>query len=603
MLQAIPLRIAAFGLPPVLVLAAVFFGSDNPASALVFSIPVLVFSALAILSSEIRFERIDLAVAVLFLAFAGYSGFRGWLSTGAPEYATLAAGLALFFAARTIGYDAVRARTTWVFTLMLLAGLSFAAFLDHTISPQRLFWIDHPYSGIRLSSPFLSANTAATLHGTTGLMAIAFMLSSASQTVRRQRTVMERTIVHYALPLAAFLAGSTSLFLSGSRAGILLFLAGAAVLLLAKVVMPGGQARERPWVVVGGVSVVLTSLLVIFSVSGGIFSDRLPDVVSGRESVRSVIFLAYLKAIGLAPMAGNGLGGFEYINALIAEADNAVHIMRQGAAHNLLQWGLQAGWLGLATLIGVWLWLFRRLADGVVQRRRRRNEILAALIISLFVLLHGMVDYALEIPGFMWIFMWIMGLAVGMSRRRGARVWVRGRAAELVRIGYGVCLAVALILTYVAMLDRVTAQSLARMNDATFTATFTPGDLTGSARRLAAIGDRAMVLTIPDIGLALAAYRAAIEVEPRDGLLHAKFSYAALIGGATNSSVDALGQSYLRMPYAPRAFRYWRLELAGSVYAQADDALRAAILRETRLLTDSQQEAWTQRYQINPVRL
>jgi len=597
MLQASLLRVAAYGTPLVLILAAVFFGSDHPASALMFSLPVLTMSSFAILSREMRFERIDFIIALLFLAFTAYSGFRGWLSTGAPEYAALLAGLALFMAARTIGSDADRGGTVWVYTLVLLTALSFAAFLDHTISPERLFWIDHPYSGVRLSSPFLSANTAATLHGMTGLMAISFMLSSASHKAMRQRTGLERALVRYALPLAAVLISSTALFLTGSRAGISLFLAGAAILLLAYSVMIRDAERQKPFFLVGGVAMVLVSLLLIFSISGGVFSDRLPDVFAGGESPRAIIFQAYMDALSLAPLFGNGLGGFEYINALIARADNAQHIMHQGAAHNLiLQWGLQAGGTGIIILLGVWFWLFLRLWTGFLQRRRRRNEILAALVIAGFVFLHGMTDYALEIPGFMWIFMWIMGLAAGMSRLRGTRDFLSGRGFDFARLVFAAGLSASFILIAMAMEDRVAAQSIASMDEDMFRERYSIRRLDGSARHLVAVGDRALILTDPDIGLALAAYQGAIEAEPRDGILHAKFSYAALVGGAMPEALDALAQSYLRMPYAPRHFRQWRLSLGGALFSSADLPLREAILRETRLLSDRQRDIWLQQY-------
>ena len=137
---------------------------------------------------------------------------------------------------------------------------------------------------------------------------------------------------------------------------------------------------------------------------------------------RLVMFKAYAAAIPDNWLIGHGLGSFDTLNSQIMTNENAHVLARQGAAHNIeLQWLLQAGVVGsffMWSTIGLIVW---RIWQGLQHRRRLRGTLRVVLCASCLVLLHGQVDYALEIPGFMWWWALLLGAGAGIAYKGQSR--------------------------------------------------------------------------------------------------------------------------------------------------------------------------------------
>lgn len=283
------------------------------------------------------------------------------------------------------------------------------------------------------------------------------------------------------------------------------------------------------------------------------------------------------------------------MNALVADASNARLIMGQGSAHNVvLQWALQGGTLGLVFIALVSAGWTRIIFAGLSRRSSQTSFLRAVLIAGAFVTAHGMVDYALEIPGFLWTFAWVAGLGAGVASG-GKRPQSTAKPFALsVRLTSLAALSACVIVAGGAVADRFAAMRAMALDDPTFLAHYAEQPLSGSAVRLEAIGDRALRLESPRADIAVQAFGAALELEPRDGVIEAKFSYAAMVdaGMMSPDSVAALARSYDKMPYGKPEFGAWRVQFAASVWPILPPPVQDAVLREARLLP------WTSRQAV-----
>lgn len=585
----------------VIFLAALALGADRPAASLSFSAVLLLLTGVLFLLRPGSLSGVGMAWVVGAVGLFVIGLVNGRHSTGAGEYASLLAGAGVFLAARGAAMDKRRSEALWLAAVVIGGLLAFAVFVDFIIDPRQIFWLDHPYGGgARLSAPFLSANTAATFFGVIGLMAVALLLRAVSRNDRASQMLEAG-----ALPMAVLLVSGTCVFLTGSRAGITAFSLAAIGLFLwdglSHVKAGSGQLKSA----FGGATTVLVIGLVVFGLSGSVYSDRLLQAGHGlSESVRGILLDRYLVGIWCAPWLGSGLGGFEFINDFLATAADAHEVTFQNAAHNVaFQWIFQAGFIGAAAALGVLVWLLRSITLGLSRRRSQHLYLRTGLVISGFVFAHGMVDYALEIPAFMWLFSFVLGLSAGVAAGGSRSQTVRGPVASVAKwIVVGVLFSGGALSAYAAF-DRSAAVNALALDDQRFLEIYkSDKPLAGSPVLLEAVGDRALRLDTPDYGLASTAFRTSLEGEPRSGkiwakLAHSNYMIIPVIAGETE---EALRQSYYFMPYADRDFVRWRLAFMAEIWPLLPADLREAAARETRMLSERERVRWLTSVGVEP---
>jgi hypothetical protein len=199
------------------------------------------------------------------------------------------------------------------------------------------------------------------------------------------------------LPIAGLLASGAcflALVWGISRAGVLLFFAGLALVYLLHVFT--GRASR-------GMKLGFPLLVVAFSVflvSNSRTTERVVDFFTSSENwsgdFRVLLARDTLSMIGSAPLTGHGLGTFEAIfpqyRELSANFQRVVH-----PESDLLWLASEAGVFGLAALLGfiaAYLFRCRRLSDGPGGGYR-----LAALAAVVVFLLHALVDVSGHRPG------------------------------------------------------------------------------------------------------------------------------------------------------------------------------------------------------------
>jgi O-antigen ligase len=132
---------------------------------------------------------------------------------------------------------------------------------------------------------------------------------------------------------------------------------------------------------------------------------------------------AHWSAFMASPWLGYGLGSFDGINALVMTSANYPSLWNVHAAHNVyLQWLEEGGVLGAGAMfacLGAILWM---IAKGSAQRSRMTGWLRGIVAASLVLLVHGLSDFALQVPSIavQWAGLLGIGAGIALPRRRRA---------------------------------------------------------------------------------------------------------------------------------------------------------------------------------------
>lgn len=394
-----------------LVAAALLFGAEQELAVYILS-AVLMAAAAGTVFFRHRFSapwpaKVGSAAIVLIT--------MGQLFTPEPV-ATLPDLLALYAAGAVyIVMAALGANTTEALRVQLglQAGFLLVAvigFVDFVVSPGTLFGQVKTFHEARLTTPFLSANTAAAFYGMGLLFGLSSVLKIAREAEDRRDPFLGELVRRGTLALILILFCLACLALTGSRAG-------AASVLVAGIVLMVWERRGRqdhlPVLIFGGLSVIAAG--VILFVSGDILGERVAANMAD-DAGRLVLWKASMDAFKEAPFFGHGFGRWDAAIAPHVTAATAPVLSQQGAAHNLLlQWLVQAGLVGTLAGLSLPIMILVQLWRGLSRRRRMRTLLKTVIAVMLALMLHGTLDYALELPAIVWWFAAILGLGAGVS--------------------------------------------------------------------------------------------------------------------------------------------------------------------------------------------
>ena len=568
---------------PLIAFAAAWasLGADIGGAAYPYAGLLLGAAGVAAARGRIRLGAAGWGVLALFGVYLLTGLARGWLDAGGAEYAALAGAGAIFLIGRACASQFERGEALLNATLALFAATAAAAFIDHAIDPATVFGTAKTYHLNRLSAPFLSANTAATFFALGAVTALGVLLrASREPRPGAEASSTEETARRLALPALTFVLTLTCVFMTASRAGAVL---GVGALLALASWDAAARARSSGGLRGGFRTGVLAfAIAVLAAILAMVSSDGLgARLAQTGADPRLDLIQAYWDAIRFAPWFGHGAGGFEFVNDLAATVRNAETLSRQNAAHNVaLQWALQAGLAGAALALIVLAAILRAMLGGLTARRRARSYIRAGLVAAGFVFAHGMVDFALEIPAFLWVFTWLLGLMCGSAQgqRRGPR------PALAHRLGLAAVCATGVVVCALLTIEHARAARLAAMDDAEAMGVIETGPPEGAVlRRLEVYADRALRLPGAEAE-ARAALERLVEREPRDGAAWARLAFARMQTGDRAGAATALRRSYERMPYARSGFAVWRLDLSAFIWPGLSEDTRAAAIRQARAL-------------------
>lgn len=313
----------------------------------------------------------------------------------------------LFLVARIVGASETRRRTLVWWLLLALAAFAAIAIIDHV----------GLRAGRRLTATLFSPNSVATLMGVGAVFAVMFF----SQAVQRAGGAprLDRMDLNASLSLAAAAVFAVALALTASRGGIFATVVGLAVLLTWQVLAQGRRARAIA--IVGGAAALLVVIGVAMR-SADLTAARL-EHLDGDVATRKAIFDAHWQAFLASPWFGFGLGSFPVVNQLIATTENLNVLFDVRATHNLyLQWLEEAGIVGSVVMLSWLLVALWRVGRDAVRPGTIGALARATIAATVVVLLHGLSDFAVQVPALQAVFAVGLGAMTATSapRRTGS---------------------------------------------------------------------------------------------------------------------------------------------------------------------------------------
>jgi hypothetical protein len=214
---------------------------------------------------------------------------------------------------------------------------------------------------------------------------------------------------------AAGAALAVALLLTASRGGIAAVLVGAALFLIWETLSQRHRARAS--VILGSIAaILLISALAVRSFDG--LAARLS--VAGRDAdLRAMIVSIHWEAFRATPWSGFGLGSFPTVNQLVMTRETLPALFDVRAVHNLyLQWLEQGGVVGSIAMAVLFLWLAWPILKGGFRTDTAGIWCRATLCAALAFLIHGITDFALEVPAIQALATLILGVVGGMVAGR-----------------------------------------------------------------------------------------------------------------------------------------------------------------------------------------
>jgi hypothetical protein len=322
-------------------------------------------------------------------------------------------------------------------TLVWFARYSILAYATYGLAalfltPNLLLWAPKlAYRG-SLTATFVNHNTAAAFVGAGAIlwfcMAYLSLQSLRYSSIRLLLLIPanERIVFKVILHLAAGLACFFALLLTGSRGGLICACLG---LLVAISLMIANRLRPGFWYVAGSAGVALALMAGWLSQTGVIGSKGLLD------DARWSVYVSCIDAIRQRPFLGAGAGTFPDLFPSLRADDFSSWGVWDYAHSTVLEIAVEMG-IPIATMVvlAAVASLFILARAALKSKDRSRNSLSAIAGIAVLSYLHSIVDFPLQIPGYLIPFGILLGcgLAKAVSEPANPR---RARSREFEPVG------------------------------------------------------------------------------------------------------------------------------------------------------------------------
>lgn len=410
--------VVLYGTFSVLLLGPLAFGAVEPWA--IFGIEVSAVGLFVLWAvPQIVASRIAVRWNVLFAPMLGFgvvlsaqvvfrtSAYRYATSSGAMLY--VAYGLLLFLATQCVRRSSQVKTLAWIFTGYGSA-LAIFAIIQGIAGNGKIYWLRLPRAGGWIYGPYVSHNHYA------GLMEMLFPIALVIALHEQMRPDL-RWIPAFAAVLMA-----STIFLSGSRGGMIAFVIQTAALGIAVNVR-----KNRGAALMTGAIIVIVSALTLWVGGEGLIS-RIVSIHSEAKSeldtgLRLKIDRDGLRMFSHRPVLGWGLGTFPVVYPQFRSIYTNKFVNH--AHDDYLQLLVETGAAGFLMMMWFVVRLYRQ---GVCKVSNWQHDLngalaLAALIGCTGILAHSFIDSNLQIPANAALFYTIAALAVaetklGSHRRR-----------------------------------------------------------------------------------------------------------------------------------------------------------------------------------------
>jgi O-antigen ligase len=341
--------------------------------------------------------------------------YEPFYNMGPPLAAILALTLGL-----VVGSDRHRARQ-----LLLVVGWSGVGYACYGIvstllEPTMILWREkRAYVGY-VTGTFINRNTAATYFGSCA----AIWLVILSERIRNQlpkgplrwkhfsQHFLSKVNKNVAFAFLAFFSCFMALLMSGSRAGVLVSMLTFVAVVTAFFLRDAPKRSGLALLVAGATGVAL----LFVQLFGGAVNQHF-DNQSLSDEGRLDAYRSTLHMIAEHPWFGTGLGTFAWSFPSYRSSEISLFGVWDLAHSTPLELVADLG-IPLAAAIGLgWILILVLLIRAAVRSRRDGVVPLAALSVALIGLLHSMVDFSLQVPGYAIVAFAVVGVGLAQSFR------------------------------------------------------------------------------------------------------------------------------------------------------------------------------------------
>ncbi len=279
-------------------------------------------------------------------------------------------------------------------------------------TPDRVLWAPKlAYRG-SLTATFINHNTAATFIGAGAILWFCFAFSSfqSFQFSSLRLLLLNRSNEHLAFKIITRSGGALvcffALLLTGSRGGLIGSCLG---LLVAILLMMANGKKPKFWYGVGSAVAALTVTVVLLSRMGRIGSQGLFD------DARWSVYEFCVQAIQQRPLFGSGVGAFADVFPSFRADEFYTGGVWDFAHSTILEIAVEMGIPVAAMVVIAALVSLFVLARAVLKSNGRSRRVLAAITgIAVLSYLHSLIDFSLQIPGYLILFAILLGC--GLAR-------------------------------------------------------------------------------------------------------------------------------------------------------------------------------------------
>jgi O-antigen ligase len=338
---------------------------------------------------------------------------QAFFSLGAPLANVLALLLGLIIGAR-------RERARLLLRVLAVSGALYATYgvLSFLIEPTLILWRDKTAYLGSVTGTFINRNTAAAYFGSCALIWMLLIIEKI------RHRIPERHLIWKRLPQdiseiapreiapsgLALLICLMAMFMTGSRAGVGLSL--LAMIVSTTVVLRKDLPPRTGIAISLGSGVVLA--LGLLELLGGQVSSRF-DSQGLVDEGRIAAWRSTLRIIADHPWFGTGIGTFQWAFPPYRSPEVSIRGVWDAAHSTPLELASEVG-LPLALLVAAaWGIMFVILAQGIFERRRDAIIPIAASATAALSLLHSMLDFTLQVPGYSIPFFSLFGAALAQS--------------------------------------------------------------------------------------------------------------------------------------------------------------------------------------------
>lgn len=336
-----------------------------------------------------------------------------WFELGRPLVCMLAIACGFL-----VGVDRGRARQ--LLKVIAWSGAAYAAYgiLAHLFDPTHILWREKQAYLAYVTGTFINRNTAAAYFGSCAVVWSLLLWERVRLEMPRGplqwRTMparlLSRTPTRIVVAFAMMFLCLAAMFMTGSRGAVVLSL---LALIVAFTVF---FRRDLP-----GRAGIVTALagggaftLILLQIMGAGVNARFDSAAVG-DGGRLETYKATLRLIADHPWFGTGQGTFAFAFPAYRSSNVSMWGVWDIAHNTLLEIASDMGIPIAALVIVAWMVTFAVLIRGTLVRRRDVIVPVAALSVAILAVLHSLIDFSLQIPGYAIVALALIGTGLAQS--------------------------------------------------------------------------------------------------------------------------------------------------------------------------------------------